>query len=164
MSDQVGYIPEQLWQKLDEFLSDDLNLTPEQAARYFLTNLVGRNLSYLMGWNYSTGRPNKVSTNPDGTLRVSSTGSIFQTNESTQLNLAAGASQNIVFNQLTSRLDIWAIGTDLQIERSVDGVLYQNSITIYSGGYLSVDANQLALKVTNPSGTTANTGQVVGWY
>lgn len=160
---QVGYTPAQLWQRLDEFLSDDLELTPAEARNYYLTNLVGRSLAFVMGWDYTTGRPLKVATNSDGTLRVSSTGTIFANNYSTQLNLATSASQTITFSQTTSRIDIWAVGSDLSIERSVDGVVFQDAITIYSGGYLSVDANQLAVKVTNLSSSAANTGQIVGW-
>lgn len=160
---QPGYIPNQLWQKLNEFLSDDLTILPKQAREYFVTNLVGRTLSYLTAWRYDTGRPVKVAANADGTLRVSSTGTVFSSNETTTLNLAAGASQTVTFTKTTSRLDIWAVGSDLQFERSIDGNVFQDPITIYQGGYLSVDANQLAVKVTNP-GTSANTGQVVGWY
>lgn len=162
-NEQVGWIPEQVWQNLIEKLSDDLSVDPEQARQYFLTNLVGRSLSYLMGWRYDTGNPVKLATNSDGTLRVSSTGTVFSDNYTTALNLAANASQTITFAKTTSRLDIWAVGSDLGIERSVDGVVYQDSITVYSGGYLSVDANQLSVKVTNLSSTSVNTGQVVGW-
>lgn len=160
---QVGWIPEQLWQNFIAELSADLNVDPAQARQYFLSNLVGRELSYLMAWRYDTGNPTRVRTNPDGSLRVSSTGTVFSDNYSTQLNLGAGASQTINFPKATSRLDIWAVATDLSVERSIDGNVFQDGILVYSGGYLSVDANQLAVKVTNVSGSVNNTGQVVGW-
>lgn len=163
-TEQRGFIPVQLWQKLNERLSNALHLSPETARNYYVTNLLYRTLSYTFGWDYVSGKPVKVSCNPDGSVRVTSTGTVFATNETTQLALASGASQIVTFTLITSRLDIWAVGTDIKIERSVDGVVYQDGITVYNGGYLSVDANQLSVRVTNLSGSASNTGQIVGWY
>lgn len=151
-------------QRLKEQLNASLELEPEFVREFFIDNIVKRVVAYLMGWNYATGEPTKLSLNPDGSLRVSITAAPSSVNETFT---GEGTDEwALIFSilGLAQVVDIWVDGAPLLFQRSVDGATWQDAFEVKANSFYSFQASTKAMRVKNASEGQSGTYQIVIWY
>jgi len=150
-------------QNLIEQLNEGLNLDPKYIQRFFITNLVTRSIAYLMAFDVTSDFPVKIRATSDGSLKVATTGIAYEHNQ-TLKGTCSDTEQELTFNQVVSRVDIWVKDNDMIISRSYDGLTYEDEIEISAGSFYSFDCKTKSIKVKNAVSGANATYQIVGWY
>lgn len=151
------------FQEIVEQLSSGLNLDPQFVREYFVSNMVSRVLSYLLGWSVDTGNPVKLISTPRGELIVSVSGYGFIHNESFSGSVGNDWETVASFSAIVGRVDLWISDDHVEIRRSLDGVLYDEPIRLDKGSFYSFDCQTLRIEMRSlTSGVTAGY-RIVGW-
>lgn len=150
-------------QEIDEQLSAGLSLDPKHAINYYTDNIVQRVLGYLLGWNYLTGEPVKLTTTPDGLLRVVASGAGLSVNE-THSGIAGNSwSGMILFFEMVSQIDVHTWDHPLFIQRSIDGITFQDMIEMPADSAYSMNASTRGYRIMNAVNGMLSRYQIIGW-
>lgn len=107
-------MPEELWQEIrDLVFEEDLDLTPQQAKRLFVNNILQRTLAHVVGLDNTTSR--QIRCSADGRLYVLSTPGGYSEYE-VLTDTTAAAWNNQAFTDNVSYLDILVETNDANIQ------------------------------------------------
>jgi len=155
---------EEKHQKIIEQLNEGLKLDPPYLMEFMVSNIVQRVLSYLLGWDYVSGKPVKIGCLADGTLKVAPTGGGYE--HCNRMYDVAGDTWGAdrIFTHVCSRVDIWVWDADIDFERKPPDGIYEGPIWIPKNMMYSFDCITRMFRVKNHTPGQTATFQVVGWY
>lgn len=163
MGDIMSEIKEEK-QKLDEQLNDGLTLDKPYVRKFSVSNLVLRVLSYLMGWNVSTGKPMKLRCNSSGHLLTAPAGSGYEYNDTKTGNAPDAYGAMLTFDDTVGTIDVFTWDNACYVKRSIDGSTYQDEIEIPANSVYSFDASTVGINIKNKTGGQVCRYSIVGWY
>jgi hypothetical protein len=155
---------EEVVQLVDEQLSEGVTLEPRYIQRYFIDNVLKRVLAYLFGWDYISNTPVRLKANPDGTLRVSAVSVPFSVNDVKSGNAPDAYGAALAFDQDCGEVDIFIWDNPALVQRSADGVTFQDEIEISAGTMYSFTATTRSIRIKNKTAGAVARYQIVGWY
>lgn len=151
-------------QKLDEQLNAGLTLLPQFVKRFVIGGVVQRGISYLMAWNYLTGEPVKLTSTPSGVLRVTSSGGGKAVNDTKSGNAPDAYGAALTFDSTAVSVDIFIWNNTAMIQRSSDGVLYNDEFEVAANTVFSFDADTKAVKIKNKVALSVARYSIIGWW
>jgi hypothetical protein len=154
---------EEKHQLLDEQLNDGLIYKPKFVDRFFTSNIVNRSLSYLMAWHKDSGVPVKLSATPSGSLLVATTGGGKTINDTKAGTAGNAYSAAIDFDSVMVGVDIMAFDNSIMVQRSVDGVTYNDEFEVVGGTSMYFEADTFSVKVKNKVADSNGRYQFIGW-
>ncbi len=143
-------------------LNPDLNLRINRFSQWFISNIFGRALSYLVGW---TGRKAlMLRCTSAGVLKTAETGSGFEhhftyTGSSVNAYVAVFPT-TIVF----SKVEIWITSNDIEIEISPNMIAFDDSFVFSDTEYYSFDAVTQQLQLRSNVGGVHGEYKIIAWY
>ena len=148
--------------KIDEdHLEVDLNFRIKRVKAWFISNIFGRALSYLVG--YTGTKALMLRCTSGGILKVSSAGTIFEINETKQATSVDAWASIVPFTGVCSSVDIWVFTNDITFVRSPDASTYWNEFKLKAGDFYSFDASTKDIKIKSTTPGSHGTVQVIGW-
>jgi len=153
----------ELYQKIrDLFTLEGLDFIPESVVDFYVTNLFGRTFSYLIGWFGTT--PTRVQTTSAGILKTAPGAAGFEYNDTYTGTATDTWSAAIAFTQTASRVDIFIWDNPADIQRSSDGIVWQDTIEVPANTMYSFDAVTVQFRIKNTNAGFAARYQVIGWW
>ncbi len=143
-------------------LEVDLKFSIGRFSKWFISNVFGRALSYLVGWTGSTAKMLRCTSG--GILKVAIAGIIYEYNDVKTGTSANAYTGGIAFDDIASKVEIWAYTNDVLVKRSVDGVSFQDEWIIESGGYHEIEGSTLEMDIKSKVGGVHSTYQIIGWW
>lgn len=151
-------------QEVEENFNLGTSLVPKFVKEFWTNNFIQRTFSLLLGWSYTLNKPFKLKCNSAGELIVATTGSAYESNDTKIATSADAYSGALGLDQTCSRIDIWVTTFGLTIQRTIDGILWQDAIEIPVNTFYSFDASTLDIQVKNTTPGSNADYQIVGWY
>ena len=153
--------PEELVQNVREFIQEDLDFDPPQSRRFYTTNIFQRTLAHIVGWTPWGARMLRCTSAGELKTAPTSTGI-----ESYQAEKGAGADtyQNVTFEQMVSRIDIFVWDNPAQLRLSKDGGLTFFDEFEVPPGFYSVDMRAVLCQIMNKTAGQMARYQVIGWW
>ena len=148
--------------KIDEDkLEVDLNFRIKRVRAWFISNIFGRALSYLVG--YTGTRALMLRCTTGGILKVASSGTIFETNEvKTATSVNAYASIG-AFTGVCSEIDIFVTVNSITIKRSHDGTVFHDEFTLDAGDFYSFNCSTKNIQIKSTVADVHGDIKVIGW-
>lgn len=140
---------------------EDLILRPVKVTRLFISNIVQRSIAVLRG--FDGDRFPFLQCTSSGILKTTSTGTIFEDNYTFTGNAGDVPGVGLGFVEPMNRVEIWVTGNDIVLERTKDGVLWQDPIKLTSGSYYMFEAASVDVRVYNAVPGNIAGYQVVSW-
>ncbi len=143
-------------------LEVDLNFRIKRFTRWFVSNIFGRALSYLVGWTGDKAKMLRCTSG--GILKVTSTGTIFETNDvktGTSANAYVGG---IAFDGIAQKVEIWAYTNDVLVKRTPDGTTYHDEWTVEKGSYHLIDISTHSIDIKSKVAGVHSTYQIIGYW
>lgn len=146
----------------EDGLNVDLKIRINRFTKFFLSNIFGRALSYLVGW---TGdKALMLRCTAAGILKTASTGSGFEHNV-TYTGSSVNAYVAILPTTLIfSRIDLWIYTNDIEIKRAPDMGTFDLSFVFGDTEFYSFDAVTLQLELRSNVGGAHGTYKIIAWY
>ena len=140
----------------------DLDMNIGRFTKWFISNIFGRALSYLVGW---TGKKAlMLRCTSGGILKTAMTGTIFEFNDVKTGTSADAYTGGIAFDDVAQKVEVWAYTNAVIVKRSVDGVTFQDEWTIESGAYHSFEGSTLEMDIKSAAAGVHSTYQMIGWW
>jgi len=155
---------EEKHQKIIEQLNEGLQLDPPYLMEFMVSNVVQRVLSYLLGWDYVSGKPVKIGCLADGTVKVATAGAGYEHHDRTLITATDDWSTEIEFSKICSRVDIFVWDADADIQRRGKEYPWEDLIWIPKNMMYSFDATTAGVRVKNHTAGQVSTIQIIGWY
>lgn len=146
----------------DRGLGTELSLRIGRFTKFFIGNVFGRALSYLVGW---TGdKALMLRCTEAGILKTAETGSGFEHNK-TYVGTSANA-YVVIFPASTifSKVEIWCSANDMTFKRAPNLISFDDEFTFGAGVYYSFDAVTQQLEVKSTVGGVHGTFVVIAWH
>jgi len=141
---------------------ENLKFLPQYVENFFVSNIVQRALSHLVGW---TGTHSKMLIcTSAGILKVAPTGAGF---EHVVDHHVTGADTWQYINWDTnpvSRIDIWISNADAVIGIKNSVGVYEGAIELEAGTFYSIDVVAYGFRYKNKTAGQNTSLQIVGWY
>lgn len=151
------------WQEIKNVdIKEDIEFDPPSAFRWFISNLVHRVFAFLFGWDGK--KPVRVKVSPAGEVYTRAKPVAYIHNKVFYGTVTGTTPVELVFPEVCARVDVFIYDSDAYIERSVDGVVYEDAILVLGGMFYSFDADTKSVKVYPKVSTDTVTYQVIGWY
>jgi len=148
--------------KIDEDkLEVDLNFRIKRVRAWFISNIFGRALSYLVG--YTGDRALMLRCTSGGVLKVASSGTIFETNEVETATSANAYASIGAFTDVCSQVDIWVTANTITIQRSHDGIVFGDEFTLEAGDYYSFACSTKDIQIKSTVGGVHGDIRAIGW-
>jgi len=145
----------------DNGLSINLSHRLGRFRKWFISNIFDRSLSYLVGWTGSNAK--MLLCTEAGILKTSGEGSIFDVNE-TLTGTSTNAFVSLTpFTSICSLIDVWVSSNNVTIQRSRDGVIYDDAIPLLKDVFYSFDCSTKDVMIKSTAAGVHGTVQVVGW-
>ncbi len=157
-------VPDEVWQNLiDNRLAENVDTDPKSPARYFVNNLFQRCLCHLVGRSDLTAVMLKATA--AGELKVATSGTGFEHNDTIAKFAVADAYAEKSFAQVVSRVDItvWTFGVIIK-RIFADGGAYEDEIELVANTLYSFDCSTYKISVKNATPGSNASCQLVGWY
>jgi len=143
-------------------LEVDLKFRIGRFTRWFVSNIFGRALSYLVGWTGT--RALMLRCTAAGILKTAATGSGFEHNV-TYLGTSVNAYVAIFPTTIAfSRVDIWITANDIEIQRAPDMAGFDTSFVFGDTEYYSFDCVTRQLELRSNVGGVHGTYRIIAWY
>lgn len=147
----------------DKDAGADIETRVERFKAFWVNNIFRRTFSYLVGWSANGWR--RLSCTTAGILKVSSTGTIFEYNDTHSGTAADTYGAAITFASTASAVEIWVTTNSLTFKRSNDGgSTYDDEIELEAGSYYTYDCSTTDIQVKNTTAGSNADYQIVGWY
>jgi len=159
-----GAVPEESWQKIQEPLFlEALGFSPEFIENYFVSNLVQRTLSHLVGQGDVRAVP--IRATGDGRLMVAIAAAGYEHNYTVAKFACTDSYAIKIFPQVMARIDIttWNFGIIIQ-RRPYAEAGWEGEIEIPPNAFYSFDCSSQAIQVKNATPGSNASCQLVGWY
>lgn len=143
-------------------LETDLTFRVNRWKKWFISNIFGRALSYLVGWTGTKALMLRCTS--AGVLKVSVAGAAYETNDVKTGTSADAYTGGIAFDDVAQRVEIWAYTNDVIVKRSVDGITYQDEWTIESGAYHQIDISTHSIDIKSKAAGVHSTYQIIGYW
>lgn len=145
----------------DDFQTD-LKFRVGRFKRWFISNIFGRALSYLVGWTGDKALMLRCTSG--GILKVATTGVGFEHNKTYN-----GTSTNdfvaiLPVTTTFSRIDIWVKTNGITFRRSPNDYAYDDEIPLDANDYYSFDASTLQLECKSTLADNHGTYKIFAWY
>jgi len=155
--------PTELWQRLKaNWLHPDIETSPKQVPEFFLTNLVQRTLTLLVGKGKRAAIP--IEATEAGALKVAPVGGGTAVYETLAKAVIADAFATKTFTVTCSKVDVTTWNFPVIIELSNDGTTFGADIYINANTFYSIDQSVKAVKYKNGTAGSNATLQLVGFY
>jgi len=146
----------------EQGLNPNLNFRVNRFKRFFIRNVFGRALSYLVGW---TGTEAKMlQCTSAGILKVATTGVIYEYNDTKAGTSANAFSAPLVFDSMASIIEIWTNTFGMTIERSLDGIIWQDDIVLAANSYYERQVSTHSIRVKSTVADSHATYQIIGYW
>ena len=156
--------PEEQFDVLDDIDVDGgIETRISKWRGFWVNNIFTRTFAYLMASSVNGYR--KLECTTSGILKVTTTGSIYEHNDTHSGSAPDSYGTAISFAETASKVEIWTSDYGMTIKRSNDGgSTWNDEIELEAGSYYEFEASTTDINVKNTSsGDTANY-QIVGWY
>lgn len=137
---------EEVLQRIEEELGDEIEVIPQHVRRYGITNLFSRVFSYLLA-KKSDGKYIQLQATIAGALKVASVGAGLEKSEVLTGTATDTLSAAIPFTQAVSRLHVGCTSYELLLYHSPDEVTYYGPIRCYDFYPNIFDISCKAIKV-----------------
>lgn len=155
-------ITEEIQNIRENEFTENYDFDPAHPRRFGVSNIVQRVIAHLTG-RHSSGQKKLLCTQT-GILKVASSGSGFERND-TKSGTAADAYGTVIsFDSASSRVDIWIDDNPATIKRSYDGLTWDDEIELEANSYYSFDAVTAQLNIKNTTAGSNAVYRIVGWY
>ncbi len=139
----------------------DIKFKINRVRHWFISNIFGRALSYLVGWTGNKAVMIRCTT--AGFLKVALGGSAFEAND-----VFSGTSANAYANlfsgtTLYSRLDIQVATNDITFKRYNTTLSWDDEITMLAGEFYSFDCVTAQLAFKSAVGGAHGVMTIVAW-
>jgi hypothetical protein len=151
-------------QEVVEQLNEGSNYDPKYIQKFFISNILSRIFAYLFGWDYEANRPVKLSCTSDGLLKVSATAGVNEHNITFSGNAPDTYGTPHDFGRIVRVVDVVVRNNDAVIQRSLDGVVWDDEITVWTDSGYSFDCNTRYVRIKNKTAGSTAVYQFVGWY
>lgn len=140
----------------------DLKFRINRFTNWFVTNIFGRALSYLVGWTGT--RALMLRCTGAGILKTAQTGSGFEhnvtyTGDSVDAYVAIFPT-TIAF----SRVDLWVTTSDIEIKRAPDMGAFDTSFVFGDKEFYSFDAVTLQFELRSNAEGVHGAYKIIAWY
>jgi len=137
-------------------------LVPSFVRRFFVSNIFTRTFAQVLGW---TGSKNVLlSATDSGYLKVSSTGTVNEHNETAAGNAPDAYGAAIDLSRLCPTVDIFTYDFACIIKRSLDDVTYDDEIELPPNFMYSFDCDTRYIKIKNKVALSVCRYTIIGWY
>ena len=151
------------WQEIKNVdIKEDIEFDPPSAFRWFISNLVHRVFAFLFGWDGK--KPVRVKCSPAGEVYVRAQYAAYTHNQTFSGTVTGSTPVEHEFSEVCSRIDVFIFDNDAYIQRSTDGITYEDEIKIVGGMFYSFDADTKFIRIRPVVSTSTVNYQVVGWY
>ena len=141
-------------QRVEEEISDEINVYPTKVRRYGVNNIFQRTFAYLLGWQ-SNGKPIKVGATAGGLLKVAVSGAGFEDIDTLTGTATANWSSSLSFAWTPNRIRFEALDYPYIAKFSKDGVTWSDEIYVDGDMPRDFDINARYVKVRRYGGTDA---------
>ena len=141
---------------------EDYDFDPPKPRRYGVSNIVQRVIAHLTG--RATSGQKKLKCTEAGILKVASSGSGFEHNDTHSGTAPDTYGTAIAFVSVCSRIDIWVDDNPMTIKRTADGITWDDEIQLEANSYYSFDCVTHSINVKNTTAGSVATYRIVGWY
>jgi len=141
---------------------ENLKFLPQYVENFFVSNIVQRALSHLVGWTGTHSR--MLICTSGGILKVAPTGAGF---EHLTDHKVTGSDSYKYINWDTnpvSRIDIWVKNADAVIGIKNNVGVYEGEIELEAGSFYSMDVTAFGFRYKNKNAGQNTFLQIVGWY
>lgn len=160
-----GAEKKELWQRVREYwMNIDIDLSPEQLKEFYVSNLVTRTLTQLVGKVGNVSVP--VEATSAGELKVATVGTGFEHNKTfPDADLSDDAWDELTFDETVSRVDVLVEGKRAKIKRTprADDP-YESEIQVPADTMYSFDCSTAKIAIKNVTSGENPTFQITGWY
>jgi len=146
----------------ENFFIEDLRFEPEQVHQWYVTNVLTRELSHLVGW---TGRASRMlRCTAGGVLKTAPTGVGIERNK-THTGTTTDTWNELPWPATVSRVDVFNLGTNpMDIAFFNPYAAYDDTIQVPAGMMYSVDRVCDKVRVKTTTAGLFTDYQVVGWW
>ena len=149
-------------QLTDSGLNPDLNFRINRFTKWFIGNVFGRALSYLVGW---TGdKALMIRCTEAGILKTAETGSGFEHNKTYTGTSANAFAAILPATTVFSKVEIWCTANDMTFKRAPSMISFDDEFTFGAGVYYSFECVTKQLQVKSTVGGVHGTFIVIAWY
>jgi len=149
------------WQKIKENLYEGLNFEPEYVREFYTNNIIQRIMGLIFGKSNTGIKPVAVSEN--GAVKVAIEGGA-KTQYQSYEGAATDTETVLIFDSVTSTIDLIIYDNDVKIALSNDGVVWGDWFTVKAGEMRSIDYNAKAVKIVNAIAGSVGKYQIIGWW
>lgn len=126
---------------------EGLVLEPESVQEVLVETDIIRAFAYLFG--KSGDKRVSLECTLGGILKVTSTGTIFEDNEGFAGTAADAWSAALGLTGVPQYLEIWTRTFGMEVQRSTDGIVYQDAIWLEVNSYYEINASTMELRIRN---------------
>ena len=143
-------------------LNPDLKLRINRFSQWFVSNIFGRALSYLVGWTGSKALMLRCTA--AGILKTAATGSGFE-----HMKVYTGTSANayaaiLPTTIIFSKIEIWCAANDMTFRHAPDMLAFDDEFTWGAGVYYGMDIVTQQLEVKSTAAGVHGTYIVIAMY
>ena len=151
------------WQDiLENFFLEDLELSPEFVKKFFVSNLVQRTLSHLVGQGKRRAIP--IRATEAGGLVVAATATAFEDSQVDKATFTDDDADQITYATTVSRVDVTVWTNAVYFRLSPDGTRWGGWIERNADSEYSFDCSVSKLEIKNKDAGQNARYQLVGWY
>lgn len=139
----------------------DIDLVPETVEIVNVETDIIRAFSYILG--KCGNKRIFLECTSGGILKAATTGTIYETNEGFDDTCADAWSAALGLTGIPQYLEIWTRTFGMEIQRSVDGVVWQDAIWLEVNSYYEIHASTMELRVRNAVPGSNATYRIQAW-
>lgn len=147
---------------VDNGLQLPFSLIPQTIRRWFVSNIFSRTFAQILGW---TGSKNVLlAASEAGYLKTISTGTTFEHNKISAGNAPNAWGAAIDLGRICPRIDIFIENNKIQIQRSLDDIIYDDIFDVPANFFYSIDCDTRYIKVQNKVPAAIAAYQFMAFY
>jgi hypothetical protein len=147
---------------VDNGLQLPFSLIPQSIRRWFVSNIFIRSFAQLLGW---TGTSNVlIAATASGYIKTSVTGTVFEHQKVFQGNAPNAWGAALDLGRICPRLDTFIENNKVQIQLSIDDVVYSDIYDVPANFFYSIDSDVRYIKIQNKVPAAVGVYQFIGFY